>query len=261
MKQLLLIVTTITLIGSAQARTDNRAHQIGSIKTIELAPLPVKKDSYLSEKTPDSGSGGETTGDTGGGGTTGDSTSGGSYGDGNDPIDRGGRIISVAKDVVALGEAVYELMNKNRPKITTEYAPISVLPKDPTTKEAIDLFDMEGFSMPVEKRFQTKITDKIGKPAVIFDYKLMYSYGGSYNGTGKYLTGITIIPGNIQAKRGWIIDSSMKLGGIMNHGTKANPIVGAIITIKYQISSMGKASERNDTIHITGDGKVRTFMK
>jgi hypothetical protein len=89
----------------------------------------------------------------------------------------------------------------------------------------------------------------------------MYSSGGSYNGKGKYLTGITIVPGNIQATRGWIIDSSMKLGGIMNHGTRENPIVGAIITIKYQISNMGKATERNDTIHIRGDGQVMTFMK
>lgn len=178
-----------------------------------------------------------------------------------DPIERTGKVISTARDMVALGESVYALLDKNRPKITTAYEPISVVPRDPMTKEIVDVFELEGFSMPVEKNFRARVKNMVGKEVAVFDYKLIYSYGGSLNGVGQYLTGILIIPVNISAQRGWTIDSSMKLTGLMNHGTRDNPVVGAIITVKYAISSRGNAFERNDSFHITGNGVMKSFQQ
>jgi hypothetical protein len=283
MKTVLLVLTSVTLLGTAQAKIDQRSYEVGSIKTVEVLPERTpdsgrstnNRGSYRSSRSPfinawnENGGGGETSGSTSGSGggvdggsNEGGDTSGSGYGDKPDHIEQAGRIIQAGRDVVALGDAIYELLKKNAPVIRTDYAPISVVPRDPNDKSnAVDIWDMEGFSMPVEKRYQTRITDKVGKEAVIFDYKLMYSYGGSYNGKGKFLTGITIVPGNIVAKRGWTVDSSMKLSGIMNHGTKDDPIAGAIITIKYNISSLGRATERNDTIHIMGNGKMQAYLK
>ena len=185
----------------------------------------------------------------------------------NDRVTQVGGVISVAKDVVALGEAIYALVEKGRPKITTEYAPISILPRDPTNsatdpalKYAVDPFDMEGFSFPVEKLITAKIKSPTGGAAVEFKYKVIYSYGGSYNGTGKYLTGINIIPASVKVGHGWTLNSTMKLTGMMNHGTRANPIVGAMITVKYSIGSMTQAFERNDTIYISGDGSMKAMI-
>jgi hypothetical protein len=59
---------------------------------------------------------------------------------------------------------------------------------------------------------------------------------------------------------GWTFNSSMKLTGMINHGTKANPIVGAMITIKYSMSSLYQAFERNDTIYINGDGSMKAMI-
>lgn len=178
-----------------------------------------------------------------------------------------GSVISVAKDVVALGEAIYALVEKGRPKVTTEYAPISILPRDPSNtaadpaqRYAVDPFDMEGFSFPVEKMITAKVKTPTGGEAVVFQYKVVYSYGGSYNGTGKYLTGINIIPASVKVSHGWQLNSSMKLTGMMNHGTRANPIVGAMITIKYSINSSTQAFERNDTIYISGDGSMKAMI-
>lgn len=178
-----------------------------------------------------------------------------------------GSVIGIAKDVVALGEAIYTLVEKGRPKITTEYAPISILPRDPTNTEtdpakkyAVDPFDMEGFSFPVEKIITSKIKSPFGSEVVTFQYKILYSYGGSYNGRGKYLTGINIIPLKVTAGWGWVLNSSMKFSGMMNHGTRENPIVGAIITVKYNMTNLTRGVERNDTIYITGDGKMKAMI-
>jgi hypothetical protein len=95
------------------------------------------------------------------------------------------------------------------------------------------------------------------KEVVNFSYKVIYSYGGSYNGTGKYLTNVIIVPGSIRTTFGWDFNATMKLSGVMNHGTKANPVAGIMVTVKYQMNSWSMAFERNDTIHLTGNGEIK----
>lgn len=174
-----------------------------------------------------------------------------------DRTEQVGRVIGVAREVVGLGEAIYDLAKKGKPTNVTEFAPISIVPKNPTTKEYIDPFDLDNFSMPVEKNFVASVKNTRGKEVVSFKYKVFYSYGGSFNGTGKYLTGVIIVPSEIKTSFGWDFNASMKLTGIMNHGTKENPVAGAMITVKYQFNSWFKAYERNDTVHITGNGDLK----
>jgi hypothetical protein len=175
-----------------------------------------------------------------------------------DRVQRAGQIIAVAKDFVALGEQIYELVKKGKPTNTTEYAPVSVVPKDPTTKEIIDPFELEGFSMPVQKRYVTVMKSGLIE-AVRFEYMVMYSFGGSYNGVGKYITGAQIIPGAVKTTFGWDFNASMKVSGIMNHGTKAQPVAGLMLIVKYQMNSWSTAEERNDTFHITGRGELKSY--
>lgn len=177
-----------------------------------------------------------------------------------DRVEQTGRVIQTARDMVALGEAIYELVKKGRPSNVTEYAPISVVPRDPMTKEIADLFDLEGFSMPVEKNFVARVKSGTGKEVVTFAYKVIYSYGGSYNGAGKYLTNVLIVPGSVRTTYGWDFNATMKLSGMMNHGTKADPVAGVMVTVKYQMNSWSAANERNDTIHVTGRGEFKNHM-
>jgi hypothetical protein len=176
-----------------------------------------------------------------------------------DRVDNAGKVIQASRDMVAFGESIYELVRKGKPTSVTAYEPISVVPRDPTTKEYVDPFELEGFSMPVEKNFNAKVTNGTGKVVVNFNYKVMYAFGGSYNETGKYLTSVLIIPGSVVVKFGWDFAATMKLSGIMNHGTKANPIAGVLVTVKYQMNSWSSSFERNDTIHINGNGELKHY--
>jgi hypothetical protein len=174
-------------------------------------------------------------------------------------LEKTGKVIQVARDLVALGESIYELAKKGKPTNITEYAPISVVPRDPISKEYADVFDLENFSMPIEKSYVAKVKNGLNKEVVTFSYKVIYSYGGSYNGRGKYLTNVIIVPGAIRTSFGWDFNASMKLSGIMNHGTKLDPVAGVMVTVKYQMNSWSSAYERNDTIHLTGRGELKTF--
>lgn len=176
-----------------------------------------------------------------------------------DRIERVGQVIATARDFVALGETIYTLVQKGKPSNTTEFAPISVVPKDPISKEIVEPFDLEGFSMPVQKKYTTIIKSGVSE-AIRFEYMVMYSYGGSYEGFGKWITGVQIIPVSVKTSYGWDFNATMKVSGIMNHGTKADPVAGVIVVVKYQMNSWRTAQERNDTFHITGRGELKTYI-
>jgi hypothetical protein len=173
-------------------------------------------------------------------------------------INQVGEVIAVAKDIVALGESIYTLVQKGKPSNTTDFAPISIVPKDPITKEIADPFDMENCSFPVEKKFATTMKTA-GSEVVRFEYMVIYTYGCSYNGTGKYIQNAIVQPVSVKTTYGWDFNATMKLSGIMNHGTKAEPVVGAMLTIKYSMNSWRTAFERNDTVHITGKGELKNY--
>src|SRR5690606_32382098 len=102
-----------------------------------------------------------------------------------------------------------------------------------------------------------RVKNGAGKEVVSFEYKVVYSYGGSFNGRGKYLTGVMIVPSSIKTSWGWDFSATMKLQNIMNHGTKDEPVAGAMLVIQYKINSWSAAFERNDTIHVTGQGQLK----
>lgn len=254
MKRLLLISALLVSTSLLAAPSVPLEEQISSIETYEVSGDELKlmglSEEYKSR-------GGIPGGITGAGEPDPEPTDPGSRPTIGDRADNAGRVISAARDMVALGEAIYELVSKGKPRNVTEYAPISVVPRDPMSKEIVDVFDMEGFSMPVERNFVTKIRNGAGKVVVLFNYKVMYSYGGSYNGAGRYLTNVLIVPSSIRTSFGWEFNATMKLSGMMNHGSRANPIAGIMITMKYQMNGWRTAYERNDTIHITGNGQLK----
>ncbi len=258
----LMIASTLLIASLAQA---NVAEKI-TIETVEL-PLSYSEKALTGGTQVGGSLGGgvqASGGRVGGGITTFPSASSSFYPSFQDTSyqsttgDKVGQVISTAKDIVALGEAVYTLVQKGKPSNTTEYAPISIVPRDPMTKEYADPFDLENCSMPVTKKFKTTV--KSGPKVVVnFDYMIVYSVGCSYNGAGKYISSASVIPSAVKTSFGWDFSASMKLSGIMNHGTKVDTVAGAILTIKYQMNSWTTSFERNDTIYITGRGELKTL--
>ena len=234
MKKLILSLALTTIASGAFA-------QVG-IKTVEI------KNPSLS-----AGLIGDVAGAGSGGGPIGGITGAGTGG-----FDRVGQVLSTAQTAVTLGETSYTLAQHGKPSNTTEYAPISIVPRDPISKEIVSPFDMEDCSMPTKKSFRSVMTTG-GVEVVKFEYMVIYTYGCSYEGKGKYIQTAMIQPISVKTSYGWDFNATMKFSGMMNHGKKADPIAGALLTIKYSMTSWRTAFERNDTVHIRGDGDLKTF--
>lgn len=170
-----------------------------------------------------------------------------------DPIDRAGKVIQVARDLVALGEDIYKLIDKGRPHITTKYAPISVVPK--INGQPVDVMDTEKWApIPRAKTYSITYYNLYNIAVVTFKFKVMWAYGGSYEGKGAYISGAQIVP-EADVLWGFDFSATMKLGGIQNNGTRTNPLAAATLLIEHNVSNILRSTTQVSTILIDGKGR------
>lgn len=173
-------------------------------------------------------------------------------------INRIGQIIQTAQSVVTLGNEVYNLVQKGKPSVMTDFAPISVVPIDPVTRLVVSPFDLENCSHPQQKTFRATISTA-GSDVVSFEYRVIYSTHCSFNGAGKYIQAIYVAPSRVRVGYGWDFTATMKHVGTYNHSTRTNHDVGALLVIKYSMKSWRTAVEKSDSVHVTGSGQVRAY--
>jgi hypothetical protein len=170
-------------------------------------------------------------------------------------IEPAGKVISVARDLVALGEDIYRLVSKGKPNVSTVYDPISVIPK--VDGKVVDILDTESWSMPTKRTYTITLKNSYNIAVIIFRYSVIYSYNGSYDGKGAYLTAAQIQPDYLNVLWGFDFNATMKLGGIQNLGTRANPIAAATLIMQYTASNVMNSRTMVDTFFITGRGQFR----
>ena len=170
------------------------------------------------------------------------------------PIDPG-KVISVAKDLVALGEDIYKLVIKGKPTNLTKYSPISVIPK--INGEPVDVMETEGWQAPVKRTYRVVFENLYGIDVVDFTYSVIFAYGGSYNGAGAYLTAVQIVPESVRTLFGFDFTATMKLGGIQNLATRTNPVAGATIILEYTVNSVFVADNQASSFFVTGRGEFK----
>ena len=165
-----------------------------------------------------------------------------------------GEIIKIGDDLVALGERIYALVQKGKPNVTTVYAPLNVVPKDPSTRQYVMPEDLEGTSAPVTRKYVAVVKNYLNMEVVRFEYMLMFSHSGSYNGRGKFIQNAIIIPMKVHAVYGWDFSATMKVIGVSNQGTARNPVAAATMAMNYTVKSVGTAIDRTQVISLTGAG-------
>jgi len=169
------------------------------------------------------------------------------------------RVISVAKDLVALGEDIYRLVIKGKPTNKTTYAPISVVPLE--NGAPVDIMSTEYWKTPVMRTYEVKYENLYGIEVVNFKYSVIFSYGGSYHGKGQYLTAVQIVPEYVRTLFGFDFSATMKLGGIQNSGSRENPVAGATLLLESTINSVMVADTSVYVFHVSGNGDFTAYQR
>ncbi len=167
----------------------------------------------------------------------------------------GGQVITVARDLVALGEDIYRLVSKGKPNVTTVYDPISVIPR--VGGKAVDILDTESWSMPSKRTYAITLKNTYNIDVVTFRYSVIFSHSGSYEGKGAYITAAQIQPDFLNVLWGFDFTATMKLGGIQNQGSRANPVAGATLVLQYTVSNIMNSRTMVDAFFISGRGQFK----
>jgi hypothetical protein len=170
-----------------------------------------------------------------------------------------GTVIAVARELVALGEILYPLIKRGQPEVTTEFAPINVLPTDPSTGRHADPFLMENTGSPVSKKFVGVVKNGFGMTVVSLEFLVHFAPGASYEGRGQYLQNAIIVPSKIWATWGWEVNATMKLQSIANQGTRAAPVAAAVLNMNYTVKNLITHIEKNHLVELNGRGEMNVL--
>lgn len=167
-------------------------------------------------------------------------------------------VIMVTKDLLALGKEIYKIVEAGRPVVNVDSDPFDILPK---SDKGLDItpFDLTNWKAPRARKYRINATNYMGIKAAVFEFIVIFSYGGKYNGRGHYITGAQIKPTKVNVKWGYNLDASFKVQTITNSGTKSEPIASSVISIDYIIKTVLQENRSSKLFYINGLGDLKAY--
>tara|TARA_Y100000780_G_scaffold232596_1_gene268885 strand:+ start:16211 stop:16954 length:744 start_codon:yes stop_codon:yes gene_type:complete len=168
-------------------------------------------------------------------------------------------VIMTTRNLIAIGKEIYKIIEAGRPVVNIgESKSLSVLPMD-EKGTPVDSFRLSNWSTPKAKKYKVVAKNYLGMSPVSFEFMLIYNYGGSLDGKGKYLTGTQIKATSVQVSWGYELNANFSVQSIINQGTDEEPIAGAVLAIDYKIKTVLKESRSSKTFFVNGVGQTKAF--
>jgi hypothetical protein len=153
--------------------------------------------------------------------------------------------------LITLGKEIWQIVKDGAPVVNFKNESASVIPQG-----ALCPFSMSQWSLPMVKTFELNYKNKFGMEMIYFTYKVIYSYGGMYQGKGAYLANVSIHPKDIRLKWGQSFDANVKIASALNMGTVENPIAGLEISLDWVIQNPIMDTQSNRTYFVDGLGNL-----
>ena len=168
-------------------------------------------------------------------------------------VDINGTLDTIDK-VVNLAQKIWDIIAKNQPvvNITVNYA--NAIPLGIT-----HWTQLQGWSKPGTRTYEFGMKNLLGMEVVKVRYQLHWTYGGNYQGKGKFLTGVTVEPLSVNTDWGYNVDLSAEVpdSTIANVGTTADPIASMQVQLKWKIHTIMKDAQEKAIFYVQGDGFVK----
>jgi hypothetical protein len=169
-----------------------------------------------------------------------------------------GEIIMATKQLIALGKEIYKIIEAGKPVVSVNSTPISVLPKD-EKGDYVDAMNLSNWQMPKVKKFRVAAKNYLGMTPVSFEFMMIFTPGGKWNGKGAYLTSTQIKPTTVDVSWGYSVDATFKVQSIINQGSVDSPVAGAVLMIDYTIKTVLKESRNSRTFFVNGLGQAQAY--
>jgi hypothetical protein len=167
---------------------------------------------------------------------------------------REGRQNAVGETAVLLGtlvntaEKAWALVERNRPVTQVSGLFANALPKGVESGG-----ELEAFSDLQKRSFRSYGTNPFGATVYDVEYTVLHRYGGSYEGKGRYLDQVTIVPTYVKALWGYTVDVTVTSSPPTNVGTAESPVSGLLLELSIRVSTLVKSADGRRVFEFRGD--------
>ncbi len=152
--------------------------------------------------------------------------------------------------IINFGAKVWQFINDNTPVVSAQTMSANALPKG-----TVCWYDLENWQPPRSDTYEIDYKNLFGINVVRLAFSLIYSYGGQYNGRGRYLMNATVQYRDLQvAWGGFHVNANVDVPTVTNIGTKQNPVAGLQLNIHWVVKGLNRI-ERTASFFIAGDGR------
>lgn len=161
----------------------------------------------------------------------------------------------IIDQIINLGEKIWTIIEKNHPVVNINYQYANALPQGVKNSS-----ELEGFSDLVFRSYRMYGKNLFGITVYDVTYTLVHRYGGSYNGKGRYLENVTVLPHNVEVAWGYTVTLNVNSVSVLNVGTKENPIGAVTMGLDFNVHTVLKSADFKSVFGFRGDSAdVRTI--
>ena len=167
------------------------------------------------------------------------------------PFDEG--LVSIDQ-VINIGQKVWEIVKANQPVVNVSSKFANALPSGLASSA-----ELTGFSDIESSSVRLWGTNLYGVTVYDITLTAIHQYGGQYQGKGRYLETVAIIPSDIYVVWGYRVDYTVESVTTTNGGTAENPIAKIALSAKFKASTVLTKIEKNTVYQFRGDSaEVKT---
>jgi hypothetical protein len=165
-------------------------------------------------------------------------------GDGTDPF-------VVIDQMINLGQKIWSIIEANKPVVNVQTQYATALPQGITSWG-----QLAGWKPPEGSVYGFSAKNAYGIKVIDVSYQVLRTYGGNYNGKGKFLTAVTIQPLSVNVAWGYTFNMTVEIPdtSIVNVGTTQDPVAAMQPLVKWTVSTALKSSSGQSTYYVQGDG-------
>lgn len=166
-------------------------------------------------------------------------------------VDGLGEAIVVIDQIIAVGKKIYAIIEAGRPVVNIQTDRVSALPKG-TNHWA----QFEGWSNPKASVYSVSYSNGFNQDVVKFKFRVVYTYGGRFDGKGRYLANVTVVPMDTYVAWGYTFNAKTSVPEAVNVGTRTNPIAGLELNVNWEVKTVVRDHKDSVAFFIRGDGRI-----
>lgn len=158
--------------------------------------------------------------------------------------------------LIMIGQKVVDIVKAGAPVIDVKNDAVHVVPQGINAWQAL-----AGWKTPVTKVYALSMKNGFGMTVIQIRLKLSATGGGNYDGQGKYLSNVYMVPTSLYSMWGFYLNVWMENRPPVNVGTKSSPTAGLGVDLRYKVSSALPitAVTGAQDYFVTGDGSLQAL--